>query len=89
MPEKERNARYYTQSRKHTAHQEHGLQPLHHGGEKPVLSNWGLHPLSVELGIAVLPDAVSDENVSAWLKASLETFGFELIDDKKSQTVSR
>ena len=35
LPEKERNARYYTQSRKYTAHQEHGLQPLHHGGEKP------------------------------------------------------
>jgi len=34
LPEKERNARYYTQSRKYTAHQEHGLQPLHHGGEK-------------------------------------------------------
>ena len=41
---------------------------------------------SGELGIAVLPDAVSDETYQR-VKASLETFGFELIDDKKSQTV--
>ena len=36
--------------------------------------------------VAVLPDAVSDETYQR-VKASLETFGFELIDDKKSQTV--
>ena len=53
---------------------------------KSQLEQLGLHPLSVELGIAVLPDAVSDETYQR-VKASLETFGFELIDDKKSQTV--
>lgn len=53
---------------------------------KSQLEQLGLHPLSVELGIAVLPDAISDETYQR-VKASLETFGFELIDDKKSQTV--
>lgn len=53
---------------------------------KSQLEQLGLHPLSVELGIAVLPDAVSNETYQR-VKASLETFGFELIDDKKSQTV--
>ena len=42
----------------------------------------------VELGIAVLPDTVTDE-VYQSVKASLEPFGFELIDDKKSQTTER
>ena len=55
---------------------------------KSQLEQLGLHPLSVELGIAVLPDAVSDETYQR-VKASLETFGFELIDDKKSQTVEQ
>lgn len=41
------------------AHQEHGLQPLHHGGGQ--LEQVGLHPLSVELGIMGLPDTVTDE----------------------------
>ena len=53
---------------------------------KSQLEQLGLHPLSVELGIAVLPNAISDETYQR-VKASLETFGFELIDDKKSQTV--
>ena len=44
---------------------------------KSQLEQLGLHPLSVELGIAVLPDAVSDETYQR-VKASLETFGFEL-----------
>lgn len=52
------------------------------------LEQLGLHPLSVELGIAVLPDTVTDE-VYQSVKASLEPFGFELIDDKKSQTTER
>ena len=55
---------------------------------KSQLEQLGLHPLSVELGIAVLPDAVSNETYQR-VKASLETFGFELIDDKKSQTVEQ
>ena len=52
------------------------------------LEQLGLHPLSVELGIAVLPGTVTDE-VYQSVKASLEPFGFELIDDKKSQTTER
>ena len=52
------------------------------------LEQLGLHPLSVELGITVLPDTVTDE-VYQSVKASLEPFGFELIDDKKSQTTER
>ena len=47
---------------------------------KSQLEQLGLHPLSVELGIAVLPDAVSDETYQR-VKASLETFGVELIKD--------
>lgn len=82
---KERNARYYTQSR-NTLHIKNMVCNRCIMVVKSQLEQLGLHPLSVELGIAVLPDAVSDETYQR-VKASLETFGFELIDDKKSQTV--
>lgn len=55
---------------------------------KSQLQNLGLQPLSVELGIAVLPGKVTDEVYHA-VKASLEPFGFELIDDKKSQVIEQ
>ncbi|WP_296124313.1 AraC family transcriptional regulator [uncultured Bacteroides sp.] len=53
---------------------------------KDLLKSLGLQPTSVELGIAVLPDKVTDEVYQA-VKEALEPFGFELIDDRKSQVV--
>lgn len=55
---------------------------------KSQLEQLGLHPLSVELGIAALPGEITDE-VYRKVKAALEPFGFELIDDKKSQTIEQ
>ncbi|WP_300704312.1 AraC family transcriptional regulator [Bacteroides sp.] len=52
------------------------------------LEQLGLQPVSVELGIAVLPDKVTDEVYHA-VKEALEPFGFELIDDKKSQVIEQ
>lgn len=48
------------------------------------LEQLGISPLSVELGLAVLPVEVTEEVYQA-VKASLEPLGFELLDDKKSQ----
>lgn len=55
---------------------------------KSQLEQLGLHPVSVELGIAVLPGKITEEVYHA-VKASLEPFGFELIDDKKSQIIEQ
>lgn len=55
---------------------------------KSQLEQLGLHPLSVELGIVTLPDKITDE-IYRNVKESLEPFGFELIDDKKSQTIEQ
>lgn len=55
---------------------------------KSQLEQLGLHPLSVELGIVTLPDKITDE-IYRSVKESLEPFGFELIDDKKSQTIEQ
>lgn len=55
---------------------------------KSQLEQLGLYPLSVELGIATLPGEITDE-VYRKVKAALEPFGFELIDDKKSQTIEQ
>ena len=55
---------------------------------KEQLERLGLHPVSVELGIAVLPDKVTDETCLA-VKAALEPLGFELMDDKKLQVVEQ
>lgn len=55
---------------------------------KSQLEQLGLRPASVELGIAVLPDKITEEVYHA-VKASLEPFGFELIDDKKSQIIEQ
>lgn len=52
------------------------------------LEQLGLQPVSVELGIAVLPDKVTDKVYHA-VKEALEPFGFELIDDKKSQVIEQ
>lgn len=55
---------------------------------KNQLEQLGLQPVSVELGIAILPDKITDEVYHA-VKVSLEPFGFELIDDKKSQMIEQ
>lgn len=55
---------------------------------KNQLEQLGLHPVSVELGIAILPGKITDEVYHA-VKVSLEPFGFELIDDKKSQMIEQ
>ncbi|EGF58135.1 helix-turn-helix domain-containing protein [Bacteroides fluxus] len=55
---------------------------------KEQLERLDLHPVSVELGIAVLPDKVTDETCLA-VKAALEPLGFELMDDKKLQVVEQ
>lgn len=52
------------------------------------LEQLGLHPVSVELGIVLLPDKITDE-VYHIVKETLEPFGFELIDDKKSQIIEQ
>lgn len=55
---------------------------------KNQLEQLGLQPVSVELGIAILPSKITDEVYHA-VKVSLEPFGFELIDDKKSQMIEQ
>lgn len=55
---------------------------------KSQLEILGLHPLSVELGIAVLPDRITDE-MHQRVKEVLEPFGFELIDDRKTQLIEQ
>lgn len=52
------------------------------------LKGLGLKPVSVELGIAVLPGKVTEDIYHA-VKESLEPFGFELIDDRRSQVIER
>lgn len=48
------------------------------------LEQAGLHPLRVELGQVVLHEDLT-EAVRGQVKSVLEPFGFELIDDKKTQ----
>lgn len=55
---------------------------------KSQLEQLGLSPVSVELGIVVMPDKITDEIHHA-VKESLESLGFELIDDKKSQVIEQ
>ncbi len=55
---------------------------------KSQLEQLGLSPVSVELGIVVMPDKITDEIHHA-VKESLEPLGFELIDDKKSQVIEQ
>ena len=54
-----------------------------------VLERVGLHPLRVELGeVEVREDALTEE-VKERLTRELEAVGFELLDDKRRQTVAR
>jgi AraC family transcriptional regulator len=52
-----------------------------------VLSRAGLHPESVELGVAKVRESLSDEMLSSVLKPELEKIGFELLDDKRQRTI--
>ena len=52
------------------------------------LKRLGLQPLSVELGVAILQTQVTDE-VYHSVKEALEPFGFEMMDDKKSQVIEQ
>lgn len=52
------------------------------------LEQLGLHPVSVELGTALLPGKITEETYRK-VKIALEPLGFELIDDRKSQIIER
>jgi DUF438 domain-containing protein len=55
---------------------------------KTTLEKLGLHPVQVELGEVVL-----EENdifpIKEQLKKELQSFGFELLDDKKTKTIEK
>ena len=55
---------------------------------KAELEKLGLQPLAVELGMVELAENLTD-NQKNDLARNLLTLGFELIDDKKSQTVEK
>lgn len=55
---------------------------------KSELEKLGLHPLSVELGEIELTGPIMEAKKSEIAK-QLNPFGFELIDDKKSQTIEK
>jgi len=55
---------------------------------KAQLETIGLQPLSVNLGEVEIKDNLSKDQL-AQLDTSLKTLGFELIDDKKSQTIEK
>ncbi|WP_188048850.1 AraC family transcriptional regulator [Flavobacterium sp. GP15] len=52
------------------------------------LVKFGLHPISVELGIAVISETL-DKEEEQQLNAKLITLGFEILDDKKSRMVEK
>ena len=52
------------------------------------LTRLGLHPLSVELGIAVIDEAI-DDALHARLRQALETEGFELLDDPRARLIEQ
>ncbi len=55
---------------------------------KSQLENKGLHPLSVNLGEVEIEEDLLKDQLSQ-LDTSLRSLGFELIDDKKSQTIEK
>ena len=52
------------------------------------LRTLGLHPLSVELGIALIAEELTPD-LRLRVKEALETLEFELIDDRRMQTVQQ
>ncbi len=55
---------------------------------KAQLENKGLHPLAVNLGEVEIEEKLSKEELLQ-LDTTLRAVGFELIDDKKSQTIDK
>jgi AraC-like DNA-binding protein len=52
------------------------------------LEKFGLHPTAVELGEVEITEVLDDVQKQS-LNKNLLTFGFELIDDKKSRTIEK
>lgn len=55
---------------------------------KDELIKFGLHPLSVELGEVEITEELYTENKDE-LNKVFQSFGFNLIDDKKSQLIEK
>lgn len=55
---------------------------------KEQLNNLGIEPLSVQLGEVEIKEVLSKEKLIQ-LNKSLNLLGFEIIDDKKSQTIEK
>ena len=55
---------------------------------KDELIKFGLHPKNIELGEVEVEEDITNENKNQ-LKAILQSFGFELIDDKKSRLIEK
>ena len=52
------------------------------------LRTMGLHPLNVELGEVKIEETLGNEQRSE-LRNALEKLGFELLDDKRQQTIDK
>ena len=50
---------------------------------KTILEKWGLHPLQIELGEVILEEQ-DISFVKENLQQELQSFGFDLLDDKKT-----
>jgi len=55
---------------------------------KSTLENLGLHPVHVELGEIELQES-DISHVKEQLKQELQSFGFDLLDDKKTKTIEK
>ena len=55
---------------------------------KAEIEKAGLQPSSVELGEVEIEEEISKEQLAS-LNNTLKTLGFELIDDKRSQTIEK
>ncbi len=55
---------------------------------KSVFENMGINPVSVDLGEVELKNNISENQKNELLK-NLRTFGFDLIDDRKSKTIDK
>lgn len=55
---------------------------------KNELINFGLHPKNIELGEVEIEEEINNEQKNK-LNTTLQSFGFELIDDKKSRLIEK
>ena len=55
---------------------------------KDELIKFGLHPKNIELGEVEVEEEINNENKNQ-LNTILQSFGFELIDDKKSRLIEK